>query len=153
IQDQVAIVGLGYTPYSRDSQKSTMGLVTDAARMAIRDAGLTAQDINGIAGPQVRPDLVQGALGIPECTDYLQTTLPPFFQQLFAAMHAVHAGMCDTALVYHVAYVGAHNSRAAASDPYRRPRGGGGGLKPGTPWPDTIMGTACYASWANRYLY
>ncbi|MET0894617.1 MAG: thiolase family protein [Acidimicrobiia bacterium] len=155
IQDQVAIVGLGYTPYLRDSQKTTMGLVADAARMAIRDAGLTAKDINGLAGPQLRADLVQGALGIPEVTYFLQTTLPPFFQQLFAAMHAVHAGICDTALVYHVAYVGAHNSRAAAADPFRRPRGGGfgGGLKQGAPWPDSIAGTACYATWANRYLH
>ncbi|MET0521994.1 MAG: thiolase family protein [Jiangellaceae bacterium] len=153
IQDQVAIVGLGYTPYSRDSQKSPMGLVADAARSAIRDAGLTAKDIDGIAGYGLRPDLVQGALGIPEVTYYLQTTLPPFFQQMFAAMHAVHAGMCETALVYHVAFLGPHNSRAAAGDPFRQPRGGRSGLTPGTPWPDSIMGTACYATWGRRYLH
>src|SRR5262249_34543745 len=120
IQDKVAIVGLGYTPYSRDSQKSPLHLAVDASRTAIRDAGLKAKDIDGIAGFGLRADLVQGALGIPEVTYYLQPILPPFFQALFAAMHAVHAGMCETALVFHVAYVGAHNSRAAAADPYRR---------------------------------
>lgn len=52
-----------------------------------------------------------------------------------------------------VDYVGAHNSRAAAADPFRKVRIGAAGLRPGTPWPDTILGVACYASWGQRYLH
>ena len=51
IRDQVAIVGLGTTGFSRDSGgRSSKALACEASINAIRDAGLTAADINGIVG-------------------------------------------------------------------------------------------------------
>ncbi|MDF3309657.1 thiolase family protein [Rhodococcus sp. T2V] len=151
IQDQVAIVGVGTTEYSRDSGKSELGLVAEASRAAIRDAGLTAKDIDGIAGSWVRAELVQGALGIPAVNYYLNTILPPFQGQVIAGMNAVFAGLCETVLVYHSGYRTAVASRSAAADPFRVPRRSR--LRPLSPMPDTINGTVCYATWADRYLH
>ncbi|WP_037040963.1 thiolase family protein [Pseudonocardia halophobica] len=150
VRDQVAIVGVGTTPYSRDSGKSEMGLVVDAARAAIKDAGLTAKDVDGIAGTWVRAELAQAALGIPAVNYYLNTRLPPFSQQVVAGINAVFSGLCDTMLVYHCAYRMGGTSRSAGGDPFRVSRRGM--PRPLSPFPDTITGAACYASWANRYI-
>ncbi|MET0830391.1 MAG: hypothetical protein ABWY26_12765 [Microbacterium sp.] len=151
IQDKVAIVGVGTTEYSRDSGQSELGLVASASRAAIRDAGLTAADIDGIAGSWVRAELAQSALGIPSVNYYLNTILPPFQQQVIAGMNAVFAGLCETVLVYHCGYRLAGASRSAAADPFRVPRRSK--LRPLSPFPDTINGTACYATWASRYMH
>jgi len=151
IRDQIAIVGVGTTDYSRDSGKSELGLVADSSRAAIRDAGLTAQDIDGVVGSWVRAELVQGALGIPAVNYYLNTILPPFHGQVIAAMNAVFAGLCDTVLAYHSGYRTAVASRSAAADPFRVPRRSR--LRPLSPMPDTINGVVCYATWAARYLH
>lgn len=45
-----AIVGVGFTPISRSSDRSILSLAVDAARDAICDAGLTAAQIDGYVG-------------------------------------------------------------------------------------------------------
>ena len=47
LKDQACIVGVGESAYTRGSQKSVLRLVLEASRYAIRDAGLTVQDIDG----------------------------------------------------------------------------------------------------------
>ncbi len=153
-QDQVAIVGVGTTPYARDSGKSELAMAVEASRSAIRDAGLSAKDIDGLSGSWVRAELMQSALGIPACTWYSNTVPPPFHLQLVAAMSAVFTGLCHTALVYHSAYR-LSSSRSAAPDPFRAARASvlSAVLKPPTPFPDTIAPVVCYATWAERYLH
>src|SRR5690348_3496885 len=99
IQDQVAIVGVGTTPFSRHSGKSDLGLILEASKNAIADAGITRDDIDGIVGTMLPAHIVQGALGIPEIT-YFTNCFPTFPQQIVAAMNAVYSGACETVLVY-----------------------------------------------------
>ena len=48
MKDQVAIVGLGSTGFSREGGASPLEMALRAATEAIGDAGLTAADIDGI---------------------------------------------------------------------------------------------------------
>ena len=67
--DQVAIVGLGRSPYARSRPGCTPGsLVAEACVAAATDAGLGPADIDGICGSMVSAQWVQAALGIPEVT-------------------------------------------------------------------------------------
>ena len=68
-RDQVAIVGVGRSPYSRSrTDVSQGGLVAEATVAALRDAGLQAEDIDGICGSGVAAQWLQAALGIPAVT-------------------------------------------------------------------------------------
>jgi acetyl-CoA acetyltransferase len=151
IKDQTAIVGLGGTPYVRDAGRSAMAMVLDACIEAIRDAGLTASDVDGICGsPIAQPYAVQGALGIPEVTWFCNPTIP-FQHQIIEAVHAVHAGTCSTVLCYHGTYRAGGTSRSAAADPFRARSGPGMNVLSSTP--DTLFGPVGYAAWASRYLH
>src|SRR5271155_4570405 len=48
LQPATAIVGVGYTDFSRASGRSVLELATEAARAAIDDAGLTAAEVDGV---------------------------------------------------------------------------------------------------------
>jgi acetyl-CoA acetyltransferase len=159
-KDQVAIVGVGLSPYSRDRRGVTPGsLVAEATVAALRDAGLGAGDVDGICGSMVAAQLVQAALGIPAVTWFAN---PPAVigNQMVAAVAAVAAGMCETALVYHHAYRLPWASRAAARDPFRR-RATLGVADARSGWgtghveagPSSLVGAVPYAAWAQRYLH
>ena len=47
LRDQVAIAGIGYTPYSKNSGVSTLALALRAIRSALVDAGLGVGDVDG----------------------------------------------------------------------------------------------------------
>src|SRR5690606_23923868 len=70
IKDQVAIVGVGTTGFARTSDRSALALALDASTKAIRDAGLTAADIDGvvaIAEPGAPgPDKLATSLGLTD---------------------------------------------------------------------------------------
>src|SRR5215472_13086626 len=97
LQDQVAIVGIGRTDYGRDLQgRTVLSLGTEAARTAIQDAGLTRNDIDGIAGTnECEFEDLQEALGIPAAT--WMTNIGGYYQhshQLIYAAAAVFSGIC-----------------------------------------------------------
>ncbi len=157
--DQVAFVGVGTSAYGRDRQMSASGLVLEACTRAIRDAGLTAADIDGLVTSSVLPFHVAPALGIPEIT-YFTAETPPFINHVVAAMNAVAAGAADTVLVVHHAYRPGMWSRSAGGDPLRMRAGlgqGNGTALMGTghldhePW--SVFGGTGYAAWASRYFY
>ncbi|MEV4254771.1 acetyl-CoA acetyltransferase [Spirillospora sp. NPDC049652] len=74
-RDRTAIAGVGYTPFSKDSGVSTLTLAVDAVTAALADAGLSVDDVDGIAthrvGDSTPPWVVAPALGVPEVTWYL----------------------------------------------------------------------------------
>lgn len=159
MMDEVAIVGVGVSPYSRDqTERSLLTLTLEACVAAIRDSGIDRSEIDGLSGSTVAAHFVQMALGIPETT-WFANLAAPFSNQLTSAVNAVHAGTCNVALVYNSHMLTPGRSRAAASDPYRvrqdlgvgdiRSWRGAGHVEPE---PGSLFGIAAYAAWANRYM-
>ena len=124
-KDKVAIAGVGLSPYARDRGATTeLAMVLEAAVAAIRDAGLTAADIDGVVGGGlltggIDPATVASALGLPAVTWWARAA-PPIMNHLVAAVNAVWTGACDVALVYHSVYRVGGFSRSADADPFRR---------------------------------
>ena len=56
LRNSTAIVGVGYTPMVRKSEKSLAAVAVDAAMAAIADAGLTPKDIDGYSGTPKAPN-------------------------------------------------------------------------------------------------
>ena len=150
-KDAVAIVGVGSAGYTRDAQASVRSLALEACVGAMRDAGLVAADVDGICGTthSIAPQEVLAGLGIPRI-GWHEHLVVPFTSHVIAATHAVYAGICDTALVYHATYRAAGTSRSARHDPLRD-RFGTRGVVP-NPDPDSLAGTPGYAAWADWYL-
>jgi acetyl-CoA acetyltransferase len=75
LRDQTAIVGVGYTEFSKNSGVSTLALALRAISAAVADAGLTLRDIDGIAthrvGDSAQAAVVLQALGIQDCHYYV----------------------------------------------------------------------------------
>ena len=150
-KDQVAIVGIGSTGFSRDAGRSSAGLAADASIAAIRDAGLDRSDIDGVvvsAEPGApAPHAVASMLGIPTITHHTRPTPVAGFA-LMDAVNAVFTGACDTALVCASMMRSPGSSRSGSSDPLRR------NLVMGTPsYPESAAMAAAYAAWASRYVY
>lgn len=153
IKDQVAIVGVGSTGFSRDAgERSPKSLACEASIRAIRDAGLTAKDINGVVSTQEpmapQPHRLSAALGIPDVTHFSSPTPVAMFS-LIDAMNAIFSGACDTALVSFAFQRLPWNSRSAARDPFRRFDVTGGVV----PMPESMDPSAAYTAWASRYIH
>ena len=112
-------------PYARDRGATTeLAMALEAAVAAIRDAGLTAADIDGVVGGGlltggIDPATVVSALGLPAVTWWARAA-PPIMNHLVAAVNAVWTGACEVALVYHSVYRVGGFSRSANADPFRR---------------------------------
>jgi acetyl-CoA acetyltransferase len=163
-KDKVAIAGVGLSKYARDRGATTeLAILLEAAVAAIRDAGLTAADIDGVVGGGlltggIDPATVISALGLPAVTWWSKAP-PPIMNHLVAAINAVWTGACEVALVYHSVYRIGGFSRSANADPFRQRAGfglpdgraaAGDGHSDGEPW--SMRGSAGYAAWAGRYL-
>lgn len=70
LKDKAAIVGIGWTKYSKNSGVSVLSLALEACTKAIDDAGLKVEDIDGIVtynmGDSVPPMAVATYLGLPQ---------------------------------------------------------------------------------------
>jgi acetyl-CoA acetyltransferase len=103
LSGRVAIAGIGETDYLRGADESVLQMVLRAAMTAIRDAGLTPDDVDGIIPPPgfVAWDELAAHLGIK---DVRYTTTPqmggasPTAALLSAAM-AISAGIAETVLI------------------------------------------------------
>ena len=72
LRDQAAIVGVGATPYSKNSGVSTLTMALRAISAAVEDAGLTLDDIDGVACHRVNDSapasIVAESIGNRTCT-------------------------------------------------------------------------------------
>jgi acetyl-CoA acetyltransferase len=75
----------------------------------------------------------------------------PIVDHIATAAAAVHAGLCETVLVYHAAYRAAWNTGSALKDPFRRIATPG--LTEPQPGPDTMAAGVGYTGWASRYIH
>jgi acetyl-CoA acetyltransferase len=149
LKDQVAIAAAATTGFTaKNTPRTQLSYAVDASVAAIRVAGLTGRDIDGIVGSGSPPAWqLQQALGIPEVTYFANPPIP-FVNQLSVATAAVYSGLCDVVLAYHAAYRLPWNTGSAVKDPFRR-RGTGG--PPVTP--ETVAGAVGYTAWASRYMH
>jgi len=66
MRDKTAIVGIGLTEFSKDSGRSVLKMVTEAAKKALDDAGLEPIDIDGIVcceSDTIAPYTMASAIG------------------------------------------------------------------------------------------
>jgi acetyl-CoA acetyltransferase len=104
---QAAIAGVGYTNFSKDSGQSVLGLAREACQAAIDDAGITAQEVDGIASFAVLNDsapcvAVASALAVPELRFVVDADLggqAPCYLTWLASM-AVATGQAEHVLVF-----------------------------------------------------
>lgn len=126
LRDQTAIVGIGYTLFTKNSGMTTLGLAVEAITKAIDDAGLKVTDIDGIAtyavGDSSPVSLVASTLGLTDLRYFLDHQGGGSVSQstVVAAMMAVYSGMAD-----HVVCFRALNTRSGM-------RMGGTGRAPNT---------------------
>jgi acetyl-CoA acetyltransferase len=157
MMDQVAVVGVGSAPYSRDSQRSMLSLGLEAARNAIQDAGIDKNLIDGLCGYGMSPVethgagflSVQGALGITETNWVLNSWSG---SNLIYSAQAVYSGLADYCLVIQVEMRSPHMSAQAASDPFRVNPSRFGKSSYGVYSADWIHTGQVYAAWLNKYM-
>ena len=158
LRDQVAVIGVGTTPYVRDGGTRSRGaLVIDACIAALNDAGLQPGDIDGLCGgaAQASPQYVQSGLGIPVLR-WWSTPPMPMSLPILEAAHAVFAGACSTAVVYHSQFRGA--SVSARPDQLDAVRRQPDPARFDYHWHDQYyqgsrIRTLAYAGYMRRYLF
>jgi len=159
--DKVAIVGVGATAYGRRLDRSRLSLGLEAAKKAIRDAGLAKEDIDGIAGTgsgmfavgEANFLALQEGLGIREITWCLNAEMT---QGILHAAHAVFSGACETAVVVHAETRSPVLSASAQTEPLRvrAMEFQGAGVRPfGDYAQGWIHSGEPYAALAGRYLH
>jgi acetyl-CoA acetyltransferase len=151
VKDQVAIVGVGSTGFSRAGGRSALALALDAATRAIRDAGLRAADVDGVvavAEPGApSPQMLASSLGLDTVTHWTRPS-PVVLFAIVDAVNAIFAGCADTVLVVSSILRMPRAPRSAPDDPFRRR------LAPAAPRvPEDIGLAPAYAAWASRYLH
>jgi acetyl-CoA acetyltransferase len=151
MKDQVAIVAAATTGFTAANTCQTQtALAARAGIDAIRAAGLTANDIDGLCGSWPNTEVLQSTLGLPRLT-WSGNPVIPIVDHIATAAAAVYAGLCETVLVYHAAYRAAWNTGSALKDPFRRIATPG--LSDPPPRPETMASSVGYAGWAARYLH
>ncbi len=106
IKDKCAIAGIGYTKFSRNSGVTVKALAVECCLKAIKDAGLTVKDIDGIAtynmGDSPSPYAVSTSLGLPELRWNLEyhAGANGATSTLANAAAAINAGYAKNVLVF-----------------------------------------------------
>jgi acetyl-CoA acetyltransferase len=148
---KTAIAGVGYTAFTKDSQRSVLDLALEACRNAADDAGLALGEIDGVSSFMVLNDSVSSeavatGLALPELRyvmDFQQGGQSPCYIVHLASM-AIALGYAESVLVFRAlngrsgVRVGSGNFAGCAAQ-YRRPIG----------YDAYLM---YIAMWAKRYL-
>ena len=151
MKDQVAIAGASTTGFvAHNLERTHASLAAQACIDVIRKCGLTAADVDGLCGSWPNVEILQSALGLPAIT-WSGNPVIPLVDHFATAAAAVHAGLCEVALVYHAAYRSAWNTSSSLKDPFRRIATPG--LTDPHPGPETVAGAVGYTAWASRYMY
>jgi acetyl-CoA acetyltransferase len=122
LRGRTAIVGIGELPTRRTYPgRSMQGLCAEAARLAIEDAGLRKEDIDGLVveGGTTTPAVMADYFGIrPVFATGVSMQGATGATSVAVAASAIHAGLCTTVLIV---------MGAARGDGGARPAAGGAG--------------------------
>ncbi|MFF0773304.1 acetyl-CoA acetyltransferase [Nonomuraea wenchangensis] len=105
-RNATAIAGVGYTPFTKNSGASTLTLACRAVLAALADAGLAADDVDGLAthrvGDSAPPTLVGPALGLTDLSWHLDQFGGGSVSHAVVgqAALAVAAGLAETVVCY-----------------------------------------------------
>jgi acetyl-CoA acetyltransferase len=134
LKDKYAVVGIGSTEISRDSGRTTRALGVEAVRAAMQDAGLGADDVDGMlsyhGNDSTTSPVLAGDLGIRlnfymDCSGGGSST-----EALIGiAMGVIEAGMCKTVAIFR-AMNGFTEARIGGTG-RQAPRFGGGSVTQG----------------------
>ncbi len=151
MKDRVAIAGASTTGFvAKNLARSQASLAAQACVDVIRQCGIARDEIDGLCGSWPSAAVLQSVLGIPQVT-WFGNPVIPLVDHIATAAAAVHAGLCEVALVYHAAYRAAWNTGSALKDPFRRIATPG--LSDPHPGPETMAGAVGYTGWASRYMH
>ncbi|MDA0353228.1 MAG: hypothetical protein O3A10_13580 [Chloroflexi bacterium] len=105
LKDKYAIVGIGQTEFSKDSGRTTRALGVEAIKMAMEDAGLGADEVDGMlsysgndstGSPAIASDLGLRLNFYMDCDGGGSST-----EALIGlAMGAIEVGMCNTVAIF-----------------------------------------------------
>jgi acetyl-CoA acetyltransferase len=105
LTDKYCIVGVGETAYTKNSGRTTRSMAVEAVRNAMRDAGLTASQVNGMlsyhggdscVSPEVASDLGIRLDFYMDCSGGGSST-----EALIGlATGAIEVGMCETVAIF-----------------------------------------------------
>lgn len=117
LNGKAAVTGIGETEYSRGADKSSIGLMLEASLKAIRDAGLTPNDIDGVIPYSLGPVAEEVMTGL-NLTDVRFSAQTPMggaspVAALQCATAVVAAGLCKNVLVV-LGRRGSSDSRVAS---------------------------------------
>ena len=148
MKDRVAIAGASTTGFvAKNLPRSQASLAAEACVDVIRKCGIAREEIDGLCGSWPSAAVLQSVLGIPKVT-WFGNPVIPLVDHIATAAAAVHAGLCEVALVYHAAYRAAWNTGSAVKDPFRRIATPG--LSDPHPGPETMAAAVGYTGWASR---
>jgi acetyl-CoA acetyltransferase len=151
MKNRVAIAAAATTGFvAKNSARSQTSLAAQVAIDVIRACGLSKDDVDGLCGSWPATQELQSALGLPRLT-WSGNPMIPLVDHVATAAAAVHAGLCETVLVYHAAYRAAWNTGSALKDPFRRIATPG--LTDPQPGPETMAASVGYTGWASRYIH
>lgn len=148
---RTALVGVGFTEFSRESGRSVLSLAAEACRRAIDDAGLSRSDIDGVVSYSVLNDsvptqAVATVLGLGELNFALDMNLggqAPCFMVMQAAM-AVDSGLADAIVIFRA--LNGRSGVRVGSTPFHGPAGQYRYPIGFSAYPQYI------AMWARRYM-
>jgi len=106
LKDKAAIVGTGWTEFSKNSGVSVLSLAVEACKKAIDDAGLKVKDIDGVVthnmNDSVMPQEVATCLGLPNIGYHLEYWGggPTGCQTVINAAMAVATGMAHNVVCF-----------------------------------------------------
>jgi acetyl-CoA acetyltransferase len=146
-----ALVGVGYTPFTRASGRSVLSLAAEAVAGAVHDAGLTLAEVDGLASFMVSDDsvpcvAVSSALGLGPLRTVLDLQLggQAPCHLVWQAAQAVARGDAEVVVVYR-----ALNGRSGARVGSMRFAGMGGQYR----YPIGYGAYLMYVGmWAQRFL-
>src|SRR5690242_11736012 len=104
LRGAVAIVGVGHAALGDASGRSEIEILTEASVNAVRDAGMSLREIDGICTASVTAAMwglpVAEYLGIrPKFIDTTMLGGSSFVSHMLPAALALEAGVCDAVLV------------------------------------------------------